>query len=260
VATDNQQDSTKYTRAQILDKIRKLMAMANNEGATETVAALYASKAQDLMQRWAIEESEASASSGAEMKFVIQEVKFYQDTKEFPWESALAKIVSDAFFTHSVRFRKDHLYRFVGRESDVEIAAYMFSQLTYTLEEMGRAAFKTYAARYARETSKSIYKVKNAPQYRAKWIDSWTDGALRTLRTRLEATTSKFKESSSQALVLVETRKAEAYAHADNLYRLVPGKLSKRTVLEQARAQGRRDGANINIRQGIAQEERLELE
>jgi len=139
-------EDSKYTREQVFAKIEKLMAMANHEGTNEHLAASAASKAQELMQQWAITESEIAAASGDKNapKYGVETVEFLI-TKVWPWESWLCNHVSKAFFTHPVQSVHSRKFSFCGREEDAKMAAFMFSQLRNTLDQMARKAFQTHA-------------------------------------------------------------------------------------------------------------------
>lgn len=248
-----EQSTSKYTREQIFAKVEKLMATANHEATNEHLAAAAASKAQELMQQWAITESELAAASGVKdaPKYIVEKVTFLV-TKAWPWEGWLCSYVAKAFFTHPVRSDKERTFSFCGREEDAKMAAFVFSQLRTTLDNMARSAFQTHAADYKRRFGTSVYKKSNAQAYRGKWLTSWMDGAVAVVGRRLKEQNQKFAESSSTAMVIVETRPLEAEAHALSVYpRLRPGKSSKLTLFQEAQLLGRKAGETVPLRKGL---------
>lgn len=167
--TTAQQDDSK--RAEILTKIKKLLALS--ESSNEHEAALAMEKAQALMQEYAISEAETMAASGDEraksmrMAFKVESVPWL-NAKLWPWEGWLAVHVSKTFFTHSVNSPNRRVMNFAGREDDAEMSAYVFSYLRHKLDGMARAAFSVHTREYKRLNGRSVYELSNAQAYRSK--------------------------------------------------------------------------------------------
>lgn len=247
------EETSKYTREQIFAKIEKLMNLANHEATNEHLAAASAAKAQELMQNWAITETELAAASGQAdaPKYIMEQVPFLL-SKVWIWERWLGVRVSKAFFTHQVTDEKKGVITWCGREADVKMTAYIFVQLRTTLDKLAREAFQRHAADYKDTYGTSVYKKSNAQAYRGKWLTSWMDGAVAEVGKRLEAQTQKFSESGSTAMMIVETRPLEAKAHAITVYgNLVQSRKSKRTVFTEASNQGRIAGKTVPINKGL---------
>lgn len=248
-----EQSGSKYTREQIFSKIEKLMALANDPAANEHVAASSASKAQELMQNWAITETELAAASGVSNapKYSVETVDFLI-SKAWPWESWLCNSVGKAFFTHPVQSAVTRKFSFCGREEDAKMAAFVFSQLRNTLDRMARAAFQDHAANYKDRFGVSVYKKSNSQAYRGKWLTSWMDGAVAVVGQRLKEQNQKFAQSSSTALVIVETRPLEAEKHALTVFpALKPGRQSRLTLFQEARQLGVQAGKTVPINPGL---------
>lgn len=252
---------SKYTREQIFAKIEKLMALANDPAANEHVAAASSAKAQELMQNWAITETELAAASGVANapKYIVETVDFLI-TKVWPWESWLASYVGKAFFTHPVQSKATRKFSFCGREEDVKMAAFVFSQLRNTLDQMARSAFQVHAADYKRRFGTSVYKKSNAQAYRGKWLTSWMDGAVAVVGKRLEQQNQTFAQSSNMAMIIVEKRPLEAEAHALTVFPdLRQGRTSKLTLFQEAQILGRKAGQEVQIHKGLTASKRDQL-
>jgi hypothetical protein len=248
-----EQSDRKYTREQIFAKITKLMNIANDQAANENLAASAAAKAQEMMQQWAITETELAAASGQSnpVKYSVETVAQLL-TKRWPWESWLSNVVGLAFFTHPVQSDRNKNFSFCGREEDAKMAAFMFSQLRTTLDRLAREAFQRHAEDYKKRFGASVYKRSNAQAYRGKWLTSWMDGAVAVVGKRLKEQNQRFAESSSTALVIVETRAQEAHQHALTVFpSLRPGKSSRLTLFQEAQLQGRAAGATVALNKGL---------
>lgn len=243
---------SKYSREQIFDKIQKLMEMANRPDTNEHLAASAAAKAQELMQKWAIEESELEAATkgAAAVKYSVERVP-QLISKVWHWEKWLGGQVAGAFFCHHVYSERAHEMCFCGREQDAKMAAFVFSQLRTTLDKLARQAFQKHAHDYKQTYGKSVYERSNAQAYRGKWLTSWMDGAVSVVGERLKAQNQKFTESNSMALVLVETRKDEAKAFAHTQFTGLYTPKSRITVFTEAQKLGREAGKNVAINKGL---------
>lgn len=116
----------------IVDKIRKLMAMADkNSGATEHEMATALSMAQALMMRHAIEEDEIKdrVAPGVNERTVRG-----KDAREFkPWMGNLAEASAKLNMCHALQSKhkvtKEMTFYFIGRPEATEAAELLFAQL-----------------------------------------------------------------------------------------------------------------------------------
>lgn len=253
----------KYTQDQILAKIQKLLAVANDPGANEHVAAQMAAKAQELMQAWAIEEADLEkATTGQEIKFKVGTVHSLRRMLEY-WENTLALDVAAAFMVKGLRDHSKKVRYFAGREVDVDIAIYSYEQLRGTLDEMAKRAFAAEAARIKHAYGLSIYHVAQCRHYsgshptvfRQRWTQSWLRGAAATVGQALMAQTKAFTASSSQALVVVDQKKAEATAFALEHFGKVNNVQYKAArVYTEALQKGAEAGKLVKLKKGLGRE------
>ncbi len=261
--------TSKYTREQMIAKIEKLLALANDPGLNEHVAAQAAAKAQGLMQQWAIDEAALDKASGKQSDpFTTEDVPFLKLRPE-PWEVQLRMSVAKAMMVHTFRDTGKQVFTFAGRSTDVKIATHMFVQLRTTLERLSRSKLSEHGADMKRRYNKSIYNVTSCRAlagchptvYRQRWLDSWLTGAQIAISDRLAAQARATVAANSTALVVVETRRSEAEAWATEEFKLTNSKRSKaRQHFSNALNQGIKDGQNVEIRKGLTVNENKQIE
>lgn len=252
--------SDKYTRDQMITKIQKLLNLAE-DNTNEAQAAAAAAKAQELMTQWAVDEAALDAASGKQSDpFTSEEVPYLGKTYE-RWEGSLLMAVGDATSTHPFRNNKRLVFTFAGRSKDVAIAVYMFCTLRNTLQGLSRRRLSEHGADLKLRTGKSIYNAKQCrvlsgchpTVYRQRWLDSWLRGAEMGVRAKLQEQRQQTTVQNSTALVVVQTRAAEAEDWATEKFKLTPSKASKaRKTFSDALGQGIKDGKAIELRKGIA--------
>lgn len=132
---------------QIIDKIQKLLNLAQGQGTTPGEAAAAAAQAQKLMFKYNISEvqlSEAENRPGEEIKYNRQ---FWTGGKIISWKvsliSGIAKCNSCRILVGSQR--GDAHIAMIGTESNMQICQYLFAYLSGEIE---RLADRIYVPRY----------------------------------------------------------------------------------------------------------------
>ena len=262
-------DNSKYTREQMVEKIQKLLNLADSTATNEHQAAAAAAKAQSLMEQWAIDEAALDAAAGRQSDPFTSETVPYLKTHYLRWEGSLLMTVAESTMTHAFKNDYRRIFTFAGRSQDVKVAVYTFVQLRGVLERMSRTRLSEHGAATKRDTGKSIY---NAAQcrvlsgchptvYRQRWLDSWLAGAERGVATKLQEQRQQTTVQSSTALVVIQTRRDEAQAWATVEFGLIKGKgLKARLTFDSAHSKGFQDGKQIELRKGLTVERSKELE
>lgn len=133
----------------VIDKIRKLMALAGDAGATEGEASVAASKAQSLMEahNLSIASIEAAGgSSGVDGKRVKDTADDKKYRTVYVWQRDLMKSIAELNFCHcSLRWQSRSNtsdtfagYELIGRAANVASTRVMFEYLTQTIDRLAR--------------------------------------------------------------------------------------------------------------------------
>lgn len=181
--------------SKIIDRIRKLLALANDGGATEHEATLAMSKAQETMAEYNLSMAalERAGGKGDERR---------KDTTDknlmYPWKRELLEAVAKVNFCYlNLRFKTTKArqcigagFDLIGRESNIIATRNMFEYLEQTIERL------------------LVEEVGTSPQDRfTRWAHSFRLGAAQRLRERLE-------ERHDQRLREQEQKAREANATA----------------------------------------------
>jgi hypothetical protein len=123
-------------KQKVLDKVTKLMALANNPGANINEAAIALRQARVLMAEYNIESDELRASQ-------VEEASMATQTRRSPtdWQHSLAAVCAAAFDCSHLSYyhpSKGYCFKFLGKGIGPEMAAYAYSSLILQLQKARR--------------------------------------------------------------------------------------------------------------------------
>jgi hypothetical protein len=217
--------------SRIIDKIRKLLALAgNNPSEAESTAAF--ARAQELATRHRIEL--ASIETEAENPDdVMTHETIDGGTKSHPgWRKVLMGGVFHSCGVFVV-LCGDGRYTLAGKRGDIDTAKYLYAAIANEIERLAKVNAQGQGRAYA-----NAYRVAAAAT------------VSRRLREQHEATVSQARQAgaSETALARVERARpdAEAWYRRETGARLTSGG-SVRSSSRAGHAAGQRDGQSINI-------------
>lgn len=213
-------------RAELIEKIRKLLNLASSDNEHE--AALAATKAQELLSAYNLSMSdipgeEASCTSAAR--------EYARTRKRLEgWAFILATVTSEAFDCDYFHGLDQGRTAFVGVGADPAVCAWMYSYLYKTLLRLGASYLRTECRRLRSSKSKAAAR------------ESYLRGAVHTIGLRLRVQ-KKATPITDAALVPI---KSEAIAAA------MPDNLKKRPInLKHLRdvdwSNGIADGRSVSL-------------
>lgn len=235
------------TRDTTILKIKNLLKLAENEGATPGEAAAAMGKAQALMDKHKIDAALAESFDDEP----TEEIKDWDDPLDTmtsgtlpTWLGRLAMAVATANGCHCYQSYGEggrKVLKILGGASDATTARYLYKWCRRQTDDM-------------------------AKEYRGNgrtWLNNWRLGVVQEINYRLkqarkEAAAAAMSEGHElvvveNALAKIEKRTAEVTAWgARNLGLRSSGRSSSRYD-DDARQQGRRDGASINLNSGNSQ-------
>jgi len=123
-------------KQKVLDKVTKLMALANNPGANTHEAGIALRQARALMAQYNIEADELRASQ-------VEEASVPTQTRRSPadWQHSLAAVCASAFDCSHLSYyhpSKGYCFKFLGKGICPEVAAYAYSSLLLQLQKARR--------------------------------------------------------------------------------------------------------------------------
>lgn len=236
-------------REKITNRIRKLLALADNNNSVEE-AALAASRAQELMLRHQIEVADVEQTDEEEAaanELVIGE--FFEGRQRSPWKARLwwgtcAAYNCDAYVwngsSHTNRAKKEkHTVRYAaaGRKANIEAATYTYKWLKKVILVLAQKEYHHSARRLIR---------------------SFCIGAAEMVAERLKVNRKDiYRSVSSTALIRADEDLSSIKAAAPDLFKetglnVGPGKGSATHVESGAYHSGRAAGADIPLQQDSA--------
>lgn len=184
----------------ILEKIKKLLALATSSNPNE--AALAAQRAQELMVKYAVEESQLAGSEHVkeEIGRAILGTPYKNVSK---WKALLARALSPAFFCRAFFIAKVGIV-IIGRPTDREALKATFNCLEHDIEKMAAAAWAKASAEY--------------PGHGKSWKNAFYYGVCQTIKDRISVNT-KALSTGSTAIVLANRQK-EVDEYVDQHHKL----------------------------------------
>jgi len=223
----------------VLNKIQKLLALANDLRGNETERDTALRQAYALMAKHNLELADLEAHG---RKIEEQRINFTNDSWSWTWARQTSQIVAKLFFCKYYTSYKINgtqcRHHFVGRESNAVTAAAMANWIVNAILKEGRA----------------IYKQNTAPGTRAFAI-----GAMHKLHQRVEEIIKQTQAEATpgNALVLANLYITEADANEELLPdNLKTCKARNSKVDANAYARGMAYGAGINLNSQIGEEAR----
>lgn len=250
-------------REKAIEMIQKLIRL--QESPNENEAALAAAKASELMTKYHLEMKDVSELGDAAK--MDEEASSHRFPSMQQWFLILANGVAGHFYCkmyyvkeygelkskkHSAKRGRTHgwynRFRFYGRKSNAEVAAYMYDQLYNRLEELSLKAVKEYSKKY-KSTSKELrsFMMDDPRSYRLAWL---VGAAISVNRKLKEVREELLKESQTRAIILVMDKEVEdAWVAFSNDMRHKKSPKGPRSGVGYS--DGLRDGKNIEIHHGL---------
>ena len=218
----------KLTREQVLEKVRRLLALSQSNNEHE--AAVAAAKAEQLLQEHRLTEAELEITNDAQERAALEadplDVLGRNGTV---WKGVLVYGISKlhgcyCYIDRDRNFRQR--YRLIGRPSDVNSVRYLYAWLTTEIERLTQ---------------------KHAGKGRT-WMNSYRRGAVSGILDAMrEANRVSRVQATGAALVKIDSRQIESEALAHTLNPNLRGRSStKSRINADAYSRGQRDGRAIH--------------
>lgn len=215
----------------IIEKIKKLLALANSSNEHE--AALAAGHAQRLLAEHNLAMADIEAANRPEQADRVETVV----SKTLPkWMRHLSAGVSSAFDCQAIHHPASGKMTFIGVGADVEIAAYTFTYLDRTVRKLCSGYMKQHACGTM------------ANRHRELMRQSYYLGAVSTITTRLREQKVSTPVTTGALVPVKEGLIRRAMNEIGNLRTMH----SRRSYVNgDAYSRGQADGGRIGIRTGI---------
>jgi len=228
-------------RENIIDKIRKLRALADNAAATVDEAAAAARAAELLIQKHALQEAELGAVSQEVLESIIDDDTPLTDwaKRQKVWQNVLLHAMAENYNCSNVMKRVggiSNIYT-IGRASDIAVLRYQFA---YFVVELTRLAHLLAPSDLKRGSGKT-------------WHNSFYHGATDAIIASMKSAKKEvIKDASSTALVFisehmrkVEELKAQKYPWSRTSH-------SARRLDPEAYEMGKMAGAGLQAKPALA--------
>lgn len=215
----------------IKDKIQKLLALSKSDNQHE--AELAASMAQDLMVKYAIEESELNPDDRVNSKIndPMSTDKVGLNTARVPrWIASLSLAIAKSMFCQCYYVPGIDVY-IVGRKSHREAFFVIFNRIRTDLERMADRSFVNYQI-HNRESS----------VHGKTWKKSFFLGAVSAIRARLQTDLKKLVNDNSGVALVVADKEKEV---SDYIAQIGMNLRNTKTAATRLNADAYQNGYNV---------------
>lgn len=233
--------------SKIIDRVRKLMALAGSPNAHE--AAQAAAKVQSLLLEHNLRMQDIDVNSHDAER--VTELVYYFDAPK-TWQIDLANVISHHYFCRVLRAgvsaKGSDVMFLIGRPSNVEVLHYVWEVVLAQIETASKLTWNEVLAKHQVAYGKSFFKTySNAAARRTRWFRSFYHGAVlgvdALLRERAQAQAAQY--------ALVRTSN-EATEYVERHHTLVQSRASNAQVDNDAILAGRDAGISVQINQGLS--------
>lgn len=229
-------------KKKMLDKVRKLLALATSSNENE--AAIAAEKAQALLAEYNISMAEVgNIHQDNDDDIIIDEM---DKIRMKPWRRPLAQAVAQMYFCSYfyVNYGKKDKHSFVGTEANTTVTKMMFKYLVDTIE--------TLAVQYA---ERDVPTISERGRYRRSFRTSCTLRLCSRIRQRIEeAKRGEIKGETGRALVLASMYDQWALKTRQHLESTLGAPRVVRSVMRPSDAAGTRAGYEAGDKIGLDQQ------
>jgi len=224
-------DVNTFGNGKIVDKIRKMLRLARDAGATEAEAALAMAKAQQMMLQYNIdnveEVTEQAAVKGDWHNFEVDKT----------WQRMLTQAIAEMFNCRVVWAGNNGSVQFVGKPSNVLVAIETLQWVNDQMQDLYKAARRADRVRFGSFTK------AQSKEYRL----TFKEGCCRRIRQRVAEITAheRSKMPTGTALIVID----QALAAADELLKGVKKARARTMHLGLGTTAGRMAGDQIKLQQ-----------
>ena len=229
-------------RKELFKKVKKLLKLA--ESANEHEAALAASRAADILEKYNLDMAEMET----EPDEVDENGVAMKSSKPAAWMESLLFTVVGTYFCRSIVHGKGR-YTIVGSKADVEVARYTFDYLYGMVDRLADA----YIAERADDWASGRWNLEGETKKKVRY--AYSRGVVNTVRAKLFEIQRNRKDDQSDKgqkcrdLVVVKNGEIKKYID-DKWGKLTTKKTSKTVGSRAAFENGKVDGKRVNISSG----------
>lgn len=221
----------------ILNRIKKLMAMTVERGATPEEAATAAAKIQAILFEHNLGIAEAEAHDPRQAKEGYQNISWdvpFGSAPAIRWAKTLLHYIARSNFC-KILVGEDRTCFIVGKPSNVEVVSYMG-------EAIGRQIHKMCHDQMRRELGSTA---------KYSYYNAYCLGAVATVNERLEAMAAQQHQVSAASTAMVACSKGELIEAARKFYPKTGKSRGSEVRDGGAYGQGRTDGHKVGIHRGV---------
>lgn len=231
------------TQEKLMVRIAKLVAKerGTRELGNEAEAQAFAAKVQELLTRHKLTMTEVELAAQTDddpMGTTVADGGGLRGrARRVGWQEGLAGVVARAHFCQILVYPGSSRVAFVGRESDREVAVYMWE----TLSAFANRASRADCRRFRRECKAEDGDALRARGYKAAWRGAFVAGLGTRYREERARLRRELGHTAGMSLVRLDSARADVEAYAKDAYPRT--RAASSVTMGGANRAGRRDGA-----------------
>jgi hypothetical protein len=214
-------------RAEIIEKIMKVLALSQSPNQNEAAAAL--ARAQRMLYKHNLKMEDIENYNRKEKnKYTYKRLKLGSNRR---WRILLASVIARNFLCESVQAGKSQYVDIVGTEENIQVVLQVIPFVERQIDMMSELAFG-----------------RQGIGSKTKWKDSFCRGAKDTIETRLKESKESFMLEGETSKALIVQTELEIKEELPRIFGKIFYKTQRRKpVYTSAYEEGKRQGHNVKI-------------
>lgn len=219
----------------VVDRVRKLLSLANNN-ANINEAAAAAAQAQKLIAQHQLNMATIAVENGkdslSDEPVGISDVPLYEGKRAITWKGSLARTIAENNACY-IFFSDGGNICVVGKPTNIEMTRFLYSYISSEIERLSETFLRRQG--FGREGAKT-------------WSNNFKLGAVSAVRDNLAAMKNEIQaQAASSAMVLIRNEDQAVKSFVENNMKLRQKPAVKITHDISARAAGYQAGKNIDV-------------
>lgn len=232
------------TTEKLIDKVKKLLALANDAGASlsEAEAALKKANKMLLQHNLTFEDVEIHKIQSDIIQTNAADITFGDIGEEGQWESALLNVLCEYNLCHCIKYRTAKVrggsLSIIGKKQNVEIVKFLFETARHMFRDLSKQAYNDHRKHVLHQNrpqglSESQCLKMKLMGYRMPWIRSYLKGCVIGLRHKLQDERDRLMSNEvANATNKYQLMCTNTIVAIDNFIANIPGVTQSNTALK----------------------------
>lgn len=250
----------------LIEKVQKLLNLANNSGASQAEANNAMEKANKLLLMHNLTMADVDTEDEDGITKKDDAVTIGGHSYEGKWEATLMSVIAKynmcTSLTITTRGKKESTMTVIGEAQNIEIVLYLFTTARNIFRDLAKKNYSEYKATVRQQYPASMYtssQLEKAGKLdrRNEWVRAYLKGCVNGLFLKLDDQRKSMEKNVASGkfeLMIVDNEKKLKDYMASEFTGVTKSKAAKVNAQSKAFHKGVKDGKNTNLNKGIGKD------